>query len=165
MRKTEEDQGAKLVQAMAGVLLGGVLALAVCLVFLFFCSIGISGGWLDEGLMYQMTVVGCVIGGFAGAVAAVRKSGSRALIVGLLTGGVFFLLLLTAQSAGPWKMLERKPIRSVIIRSVYATPQQLQETQNMDSARQRNTRYSINGGLSTKRTSVYVVAVDITKFT
>lgn len=96
MRKTEEDQGAKLVQAMAGVLLGGVLALAVCLVFLFLCSIGISGGWLDEGLMYQMTVVGCVIGGFAGAVAAVRKCGTRALIVGLLTGGVFFLLLLTA---------------------------------------------------------------------
>lgn len=96
MRKTEEDQGAKLVKAMAGVLLGGVVALAVCLVFLFLCSVGISGGWLGEGLMYQMTVVGCVVGGFAGAVVAVGRCGSRALIVGLLTGGVFFLLLLSA---------------------------------------------------------------------
>ena len=34
MRKTEEDQGAKLVRAMTGVLLGGGLALVVCLVFL-----------------------------------------------------------------------------------------------------------------------------------
>ena len=95
MRKTEEDQGAKLVRAMTGVLLGGVLALAVCLVFLFLCSIGISGGWLSEGLMYQMTVVGCVIGGFAGGMTAVRRCGSRALIAALCAGGVFFLLLLT----------------------------------------------------------------------
>lgn len=95
MRKTEEDQGTKMVRAMANVLLGGVLALAVCLVFLFACSIGISGGWLDEGLMYQLTVVGCVIGGFAGGMTAVRRCGSRALIVALAAGGVFFLLLLT----------------------------------------------------------------------
>ena len=61
--------------------------------FLFLCSIGISGGWLQEGLMYQMAVVSCVIGGFAGAMTAVRRCGSRALIVGLAVGAVFFLLL------------------------------------------------------------------------
>lgn len=96
MRKTEEDQGAKLVRAMTGVLIGGVLALGVCLAFLFLCSVGISGGWLGEELMYQMTVVGCVVGGFLGGLLAVGRSGARALIVGLATGGVFFLLLLTA---------------------------------------------------------------------
>ena len=95
MRKTEEDQGTRLVQAMTNILLGGVVALAVCLMFLFLCSIGISGGWLQEGLMYQMAVVSCVIGGFAGAMTAVRRCGSRALIVGLAVGAVFFLLLLT----------------------------------------------------------------------
>ena len=95
MRKTEEDQGTRLVRAMTNILLGGVVALAVCLMFLFLCSIGISGGWLQEGLMYQMAVVSCVIGGFAGAMTAVRRSGSRALIVGLAVGAVFFLLLLT----------------------------------------------------------------------
>ena len=95
MRKMEEDQGARMVRAMANVLLGGVVALASCLLFLFLCSIGISGGWLQEGLMYQMAVVGCVIGGFIGSIFAVRRCGSRALIVGLITGAVFFLLLLT----------------------------------------------------------------------
>jgi len=95
MRKTEEDQGTRLVRAMTNILLGGVVALAVCLMFLFLCSIGISGGWLQEGLMYQMAVVSCVIGGFAGAMTAVRRCGSRALIVGLAVGAVSFLLLLT----------------------------------------------------------------------
>ena len=95
MRKTEEDQGTRLVRAMTNILLGGVVALAVCLMFLFLSSIGISGGWLQEGLMYQMAVVSCVIGGFAGAMTAVRRCGSRALIVGLAVGAVFFLLLLT----------------------------------------------------------------------
>lgn len=95
MRKTEEDQGTRLVRAMTNILLGGVVALAVCLMFLFLCSIGISGGWLQEGLMYQMAVVSCVIGGFAGAMTAVRRCGSRALIVGLAVGAGFFLLLLT----------------------------------------------------------------------
>ena len=95
MRKTEEDQGTRLVRAMTNILLGGVVAQAVCLMFLFLCSIGISGGWLQEGLMYQMAVVSCVIGGFAGAMTAVRRCGSRALIVGLAVGAVFFLLLLT----------------------------------------------------------------------
>ena len=95
MRKTEEDQGTRLVRAMTNILLGGVVALAVCLMFLVLCSIGISGGWLQEGLMYQMAVVSCVIGGFAGAMTAVRRCGSRALIVGLAVGAVFFLLLLT----------------------------------------------------------------------
>ena len=95
MRKTEEDQGTRLVRAMTNILLGGVVALAVCLMFLFLCSIGISGGWLQEGLMYQMAVVSSLIAGIAGAITAVRRCGSRALIVGLAVGAVFFLLLLT----------------------------------------------------------------------
>mgnify|MGYP000096259973 CR=1 FL=1 len=45
--------------------------------------------------MYQLTIVGCVLGAFAGGLLAVRRCGSRALIVGLTTGGVLFLLLLT----------------------------------------------------------------------
>ena len=95
MRKGEEDQGAKLIRYTLGVLLGGVAALAVCLLFLLLASVGVSSGWLGENLMYQLTIVGCVVGGFAGGLTAVRRCGARALIVGLLTGGVLFLLLLT----------------------------------------------------------------------
>ena len=81
MRKKEEEQGAKLIRCAMGLVLGGVLALAVCFAFLLCAAAAISGG--------------CVLGGFAGGILAVRRCGSRTLLVGLTTGAVFFLLLLT----------------------------------------------------------------------
>ena len=95
MRKKEEEQGAKLIRCAMGLVLGGVLALAVCFAFLLCAAAAISGGLAGEELMYQFTVVGCVLGGFAGGILAVRRCGSRTLLVGLTTGAVFFLLLLT----------------------------------------------------------------------
>lgn len=95
MKHMEEDQGARLVRCVLGVLLGGGVALLACFLFLLLASVGISNGWIGEQLMYQMTIVGCVIGGFSGGTAAIRHCRSRALIVGLLTGCVFFLILLT----------------------------------------------------------------------
>lgn len=95
MRKNEEEQGARLVHAMIRVILGGVVGLLICLIFLMICSVGISAGIVKESLMYQLTVIGCVIGGFAGGIWAVRRCRSRTLIVGLAVGAVFFLLLLT----------------------------------------------------------------------
>lgn len=95
MRKTEEDQSAKLVRVITGVLLGGALALGVCIVFLFFCAAGISGGWLSEEWMDRLAIVGCVLGGFAGGIFAVRRCGSGPLLAGMAAGGVLFLLLLT----------------------------------------------------------------------
>ena len=91
----EEEQSAKLIRCGMGLVLGGVAALAVCFVFLLVASAAISGGLAGEELMYQLTIVGCVLGAFAGGLLAVRRCGSRALIVGLTTGGVLFLLLLT----------------------------------------------------------------------
>ena len=93
MKKKEEEQSAKLIRCGMGLVLGGVAALAVCFVFLLVASAAISGGLAGEELMYQLTIVGCVLGAFAGGLLAVRRCGSRALIVGLTTGGVLFLLL------------------------------------------------------------------------
>ena len=95
MRKNEEDQGAKLVRYALGVLIGGVAALLVCFLFLLLASVGISRGLLGEDLMYQMTIVSCVVGSFAGGMIAVRSCRTRTLIVGLMVGAVLFLLLLT----------------------------------------------------------------------
>lgn len=95
MRKNEEDQSAKLVRYVLDVLLGGAVALLVCFLFLLAASFGISRGWLGEELMYQLTIVGCVLGGFIGGVVAVGRCRSRTLIVGLLVGAVLFLLMLT----------------------------------------------------------------------
>lgn len=95
MRKNEEDQGAKLVRYVLGVLLGGGVALCASFLFLLIASLGISKGWLGEGLMYQLTIVACVVGAFIGALVAVRRCASRALVVGLLVGAVLFLVQLT----------------------------------------------------------------------
>ena len=95
MRKNEEEQTAKLVRYGTGVVLGGAAALLVCLVVLLAAAFAISRGALGEHLVYQATITGCVAGAFAGGLLAVRRCGARALIVGLCTGAVLFLLLLT----------------------------------------------------------------------
>ena len=95
MRKTEEDQAAKLLRYGVGIVVGGAAALAVCLLFLLAASVLISRGLLGDGLTYQLSIVGCVVGAFAGGMLAVRRCGRRTLIVGLCTGAVLFLLLLT----------------------------------------------------------------------
>ena len=95
MRKTEEEQGAKLVRCALGIVIGGVTALIVCLLFLLAASLGIARGALSERLMYQITVVSCVVGSFIGGNVAVRRCGARSLLAGLAAGGVLFLLLLT----------------------------------------------------------------------
>lgn len=95
MRKNEEEQSAKLIRFMSSILLGGVLALAVCLVFLFLCSIGISSGWVGDRFMVQYTLAGCVLGSLIGGIFAVRRCRTRTLVVGLCAGVVLFLLLLT----------------------------------------------------------------------
>ena len=62
MKKKEEEQSAKLIRCGMGLVLGGVAALAVCFVFLLVASAAISGGLAGEELMYQLTIVGCVLG-------------------------------------------------------------------------------------------------------
>ncbi len=94
MGKREEDQGAKAIRWGLGILLGGVLALGVCLLFLLGASAAISGGLAGLDLTYQITIVGCVLGGFAGGLLAVLRCGGG-LAAGLATGVVLFLLLLT----------------------------------------------------------------------
>ena len=94
MRKKEEDQSARLIRCGLGVLLGGILALAICCLFLLGCSVAISSGAVGEGLGYQLTIVGCVLGGFGGGLFAVGQCGGG-LLTGLTVGGILFLLLLT----------------------------------------------------------------------
>ncbi len=96
MKKNEDEQGARLVRHVLDVLLGAGAALLVCFLFLLLASVGVSHGWLKEDLMYQLAVVGCVLGSFAGGALAVGRCGSRGLVVGVLVGIVFFLLLMTA---------------------------------------------------------------------
>lgn len=95
MRKKEEEQSAKVIRCGLGIVLGGILALAVSALFLLAASVAISAGVIGEDLTYQLVVVSCVLGGFAGGLLAIGRCGAAPLLVGLAAGGVFFLLLLT----------------------------------------------------------------------
>lgn len=95
MRKKEEDSAVKLMRATSSVLLGGAIALAICLLILFLCSMGISSGFLDDHAMVQYTIAGCVIGSFGGGFYAVMHIRSKTLLVGLGASAIQFLLILT----------------------------------------------------------------------
>lgn len=95
MRKTQEESGTRLLQSGKAALIGGALALAVCLVLLLAASFGISQGWLSTDLGDRITVVSCVLGSFAGGLWSARRAPTGALLAGLASGAVLFLLLLT----------------------------------------------------------------------
>ena len=95
MRKKEEEQSAKVIRCGLGIVLGGIVALAVSALFLLAASAAISGGLLGEELTYQLVVVSCVLGGFAGGLLAISRCGGAPLLAGLAAGGALFLLLLT----------------------------------------------------------------------
>ena len=95
MHRPEEDQSVLLLRYGKAVLIGGGVAFLVCLAVLLLSSVAIAQGFLSGGHRYQMCVVGCVTGGLIGGVWAVRHAPARGLLVGLATGGVLFLLVLT----------------------------------------------------------------------
>lgn len=99
MRKGEEDQGARAIQVISRVLIGGVAALVCCCLLLLVCSALMSRGALPVQLMEQVTLAGCVIGAFGGGSVAVARHRSKTLLMGLAVGAVFFLLLLTIGAA------------------------------------------------------------------
>lgn len=95
MRKTDEEQGAWALRCMTQVLIGALVAVMVSLLFLFVCALLISGGHLTQNHTGVFSVCACVLGSLVGGVTAVSRCKGRSLIVGLLTGAVLFLILLT----------------------------------------------------------------------
>lgn len=95
MRETEKEQGMVFLRYGRAVLLGGIIAFGLSLIFLLLASVGISQGWISAELKYQLTVVSCVLGSFSGGILAVRRCPARGLFVGLAVGGILFLLQLT----------------------------------------------------------------------
>lgn len=94
MTKTEHETKS-VIKLMGIILLGGVLALAICCTLLFCAAAAISVGWLREESMTQLIVVCCAIGTACGAFWSIRRCKRRVLLVGLLVSAVFLLLLLT----------------------------------------------------------------------
>lgn len=95
MRKGDEDQGMWALRAISQVLIGGVLGVAVCLLILLICAFAISRGVISQDHTGFLTAGACVAGSLAGGLFAVARCKGRSLIVGVLTGVVLFLILLT----------------------------------------------------------------------
>ena len=99
MKKKErrpEELGSQWLNTMCEVLKGGVLAGVVTILALLACAALVSAGVLPVNAMYGGVLASCVAGALAGGTYAVRRVGSRSLLVGLGVGAVLFLLLLTA---------------------------------------------------------------------
>jgi len=71
---------------------GSLIALGVTLVLLFGVSALMVSGRLPENLMGVMTTLSLGIGSFVGATVAIRKSGARALLIGLSEGGILYAI-------------------------------------------------------------------------
>ncbi len=95
MGKPEEEPGTWYLRAVVQALLGGVIAAAVSLLVLFVCALLISRGTLSRDHTGVMSVCACVLGSLTGGIATVSRCKGRSLVLGLLTGLVLFLILLT----------------------------------------------------------------------
>ena len=99
MKKKErrpEELGGEWLNAVCEVLKGGVLAGVTTILALLVCAVLVSVGAAPVGAMYGAVLAVCVVGALVGGTYAVRRVGSRSLLVGVGVGAVLFLLLLTA---------------------------------------------------------------------
>lgn len=94
--KRQVEAGSQWINTMCDLLKGGVLAGLTAILTLLLCAVLVSAGVLRERWMDGAVLAVCVAGALAGGLYAVRKIGSRTLLVGLGVGAVLFLLLLTA---------------------------------------------------------------------
>lgn len=99
MKKKErrpEETGSLWLNAMCEVLKGGVLSGVTTILALLICAVLVSMGIMPVGAMYGAVLASCVAGALVGGTYAVRRVGGYSLLVGLGTGAVLFLLMLTA---------------------------------------------------------------------
>ena len=99
MKKKErrpEALGGEWLNAVCEVLKGGVLAGVTTILALLVCAVLVSVGAVPVGAMYGSVLAVCAVGALVGGTYAVRRVGSRSLLVGVGVGAVLFLLLLTA---------------------------------------------------------------------
>ena len=95
MYKKEEEQYSKILRYIGFVLLGGLLSLIVSVILILICAFAISSGWISDKYMMQYTIALCTLGSFIGSVFSVRCCGERLIFIGIGSGIVFFLLLLS----------------------------------------------------------------------
>jgi len=75
---------------VANAAIGSLIALALSLALLFIASILVVSGRLPEGFMGSLVVLVLFLASLVGALAAIRRNRSRALVVGLAEGAILY---------------------------------------------------------------------------
>ena len=94
--KRQEEQGSAWMGVMGSLLKGGLLALAVTLALLLLCAAAVSARWMSQAAMERCVVAVCVLGATVGGALSMRRHREAALVLGVGTGLMLFLLLLSA---------------------------------------------------------------------
>jgi len=76
--------------ANAGI--GALIALGATFLFLFAASFLVASGRLPEGFMGALTVLALFVSSVLGAFVAIRRSGSKALVVGVSEGAMLYAI-------------------------------------------------------------------------
>lgn len=100
MRNAEE--GKQLKHRIIIVFVGSLIALVLSILLLLLMALGVLGGMISEDGAYSAVPVICGIAALAASLFAVKKSGTKALLTGLSTGALFFVLLLLGRIIG-WR--------------------------------------------------------------
>jgi len=98
MLRDDTEQNVGILKLLPSIAVSAAIGLTVTLLLLFFAALLISGSVVDYTWNVWMTAGGCVLGTLVGGFLSARAAGRRVLLIGLLTGFLYYLVLLIAGS-------------------------------------------------------------------
>ena len=93
--KRQEEKGGAWMGAAGELAKGSAVALGLALLLLMGCAAAVSAQWFGQQAMERCAVVVCITGALVGAAVSMRRNREWAMVLGLGTGGMLFLLLLS----------------------------------------------------------------------
>jgi putative membrane protein (TIGR04086 family) len=100
MQDREGRTGLSLQGMIVALLFGGIIALAVCCLLLFICSIMLVAGLIPERIMSSLCIILCGISSLIGGHFAIRRGDGPPLVLGLMTGAFLCILILIIGFSG-----------------------------------------------------------------
>ena len=91
--ETQSTAASGLLQYTALMTAGAVTGLILTLAGLLLCAFLTAAGTIPESAMRFVTAVACAVGACVSGFLGAKSIGKRALVIGLVTGVVFFLIL------------------------------------------------------------------------
>lgn len=113
MRRSEEKRIAPNVFLNTGV--GGLTSFLSAMIFLLIIAVFTSMGKIPEKYMREVTVLACALGSILGSYTASVRQKGKALITGLGSGGVMFVLTILLSALSKSKALMGQLTPAILI--------------------------------------------------